>query len=461
MNLFDKTKLLTWYAGKQMSLGIKRLFNLSLTNEKAWNPSLWNLAGAKSTSGETVTEATALTYSAFWNAVTLLSGTTSSLPLNLMQKVGDTKKLVDDKPLHRVLHSQWNPYMTAMAGRECLHSHILTWGNGYAEIVRDRMGNIMALWPIPPNRMTKMEMVDGILLYEITVDGEAPVTLMRNKDDPMRSNILHIPGLGFDGLQGYSVVAMARQSIGLGLAMETFGSRYFGAGTHPGLVISHPGKLDPTTHSNLETSLATQYGGLGQTHRLMLLDESMKPEKIGVDPEDSQFIESRAHQIPEIARWFNLPPHKLKDLSKSSFNNIESEQISFVTDSVLPWLIREEQNYNMQLLTPAEQKAGLYTNHVVEGLLRGDAEGRAKYYQIMVNIGAMTRNEVRAKENMNPNTSPLADELFVALNTIPMSKYEEYLDAKFLQETMTPEIPETTEVIENANKPKLIQGAFK
>ena len=418
MNLFSKINLLAWHAGQQVRHGVKRLFNLSLTDPKAWDTSLWNLRGSQSVSGETVTESTALTYSAVYNAVSLISGTVGSLPLHLMQKEGKSKRIVDDRSLYRVMRSQWNPYMTAMAGREVMMNHILTWGNGYAEKVRNGFGDLVELWPIPPNRVApKME--GGELVYEIRMDGESDLTLAREK-------ILHIPGLGFDGFVGYSVISMARKSIGLGMALETFGSLYFGQGTHPGVIITHPNKLGTDAHSNLKKALTDTYSGLGQSHRLMLLEEGMKPEKVGIPPEDSQFLESRQFQIPEVARWFNLPPHKLKDLTKSSFSNIESEQISFVTDSILPWLIRLEQNYWMQLLTPREQKEKLYFKHVVEGLMRGNAKDRAEFYKIMWQFGFMTENEVRRLEDLNPNPNPLADELFIMANMVPLSKYEDY-----------------------------------
>jgi len=374
---------------------IKRIFNLGLNDEKAWNTSLWNLRGSQSLSGETVTEETALTYSAVWNAITLISGTVGSLPLHLMQKQGQKKRVADDDPLYRVLHDQPNPYMTAMALRETMTSHILTWGNCYAEKVKNGIGEVIALWPIPPNRVLNIQMIDDGLWYEIRLDKES-------KWFP-RENILHIPGLGFDGFIGYSPIAMARKSIGLAMAMETFGSRYFGNGTHPGVIVSHPSALSATAHENLKKSLTESYSGLGNSHRLLLLEEAMKIEKVGFAPEESQFLESRGFQIPEIARWFNLPPHKLKDLTKSSFNNIEQEQISFVTDSILPWLIRFEQNYNAQLLTPGQQRREkLYFKHVVEGLLRGDAKSRGEFYGALLDRGVFSINEVRELEDMDP-----------------------------------------------------------
>lgn len=393
---------------------------LSLTDEKAWNPSLWNLIGSQSLSGENVTESTALTYSAVWNAVSLISGTVSTLPLHLLRK--DQKKTlhVTEKRLYRVLHDRFNPYMTAQIGREVMTAHVLTWGNCYAEKVKNGYGEIVELWPIAPNRV-RIEFKDNELIYFIKVDSEE-IPLSRDK-------ILHIPGLGFDGFQGYSVISMARKSLGLGMALETFGSLYFGQGTHPGVVVEHPEKLSADAHKNLKQSLTEVYSGLGQSHRLMLLEDGMKMQKVGIPPEDSQFLESRQFQIPEVARWFNLPPHKLKDLTRSSFSNIESEQISFVTDSILPWLIRLEQNYNMQMLTEQEQfKQNIFTRHNVDGLLRGNAKDRAEYYKIMWGIGAMTQNEVREKEDWDPNPNKYADELFVSINNmIPLSKIDEYM----------------------------------
>lgn len=386
MSLFSKMK--RWFVRG----------DLALTEEKAWNPSLWNVYGAQSVSGEAVTEQNALTYSAVWNAVSLISGTVGSLPLHLMQRKNEKKRIADDRSLYRVLHDEANPYMTAKAFRECLMAHILTWGNGYAEIVRNGYGDVIELWPITPNRV-QIKMSGGDIYYDIQMTGEPNVYLLREK-------VLHVPGLGFDGFVGYSVIAMARKSLGLAMAMETFGSRYFGSGTHPGIVVTHPGRLSADGQKNLKASLDVGYAGLGKSHKLMLLEEGMKVEKIGVPPNDSQFLESRQFQIPEVARWFNLPPHKLKDLTRSSFNNIESEQISFVTDSILPWLVTLEQNYNMQLLTESDKnltgRGRYYFKHIVEGLLRGDAASRASFYTVMLDKGVMSINEVREKEDMDP-----------------------------------------------------------
>ena len=366
--------------------------DLSLTDEKAWSPSLWNLVGSQSLSGETVTETTALTYSAVWDAVGQISQTIGALPLHLMRRKGDRKQIADEKPLYRLLHDTPNPYMTAMAFREVGAAHALTWGNWYAEKVRNGLGQVVELWPIPPNRCTP-EMSEGKLIYRIRVDSKE-IILDRDK-------ILHIPGFGFDGFVGYSAISMARKELGLGMALTTFGSNYFGQGTNPGMVVTHPGVLKEP--KKLRDALTAAYSGLGNTHRLMLLEEGMKPEKMGIPPNDSQFIESKQHSIQDVARWFHIPPHKLKDLTKSSFNNIESEQHSYVIDTILPWLVRIEQNFNMQLLTLTEQtRQKLYFKHKIEGLLRGNTESRAKFYTALFNVGAMSPNDIRALEDMDP-----------------------------------------------------------
>ena len=376
-----------------------RIKNLSLTDEKAWDRTLWNLYGSQSVSGENVTEYTALNYSAVWNAIEIISSTIAALPLQLFQGQTKEHRIATDKKLYHVMHSQWNPYMTAKRGRECQNAHVLSWGNGYAEIVRNGYGDVVELWPIPPHRIIP-KMQDGKLVYEVNVEGEI-ITLSREK-------VLHIMGPSYDGFIGYSRISMARKSIGLGMAMETFGARYFGAGTHPGVVVSHPGKLSETANKNLKNSLTEGYSGLGQSHRLLLLEENMKIEKIGIPPNDSQFLESRQFHVSEIARWFNLPPHKLKDLTKSSFNNIESEDASFIRDRILPDLVDLEQSYDMQLLTERDRnlsgRGRFYFKHNVKGLMRADTKSRSEFYTAMLDRGVFSINEVRELEDMEPVT---------------------------------------------------------
>jgi HK97 family phage portal protein len=419
-----------WWFNLGFIQKFRRFFNLGLSDPKAWNTSLWNPYGAGTEAGENVNEQTALTYSAFFCAVNLISGTIGSLPCHLMQREGRGSRIASDKPLYRVMHDRWNPFITAKTGRQTIEAHRLTWGNGYAEIVRNAYGDVVELWPIAPNRVQNIRMVDNDLVYEINVDSEI-VYLPRKQ-------VLHIHGLGFDGFAGYSVVQMARKTIGLGKAMETFGANLFSQGINPGAIIKHPNVLkDP---KSMRKALAESYAGLGKTHRLMLLEDGMDFERVGIPPEDSQFLESRQFQIPEVARWFNLPPHKLRDLTKSSFNNIESEQISFVTDAILPWLIDNEQEYHLQILNNRQRyQENLYYHHIVEGLLRADAKSRAEYYQIMKRNSIMTPNEIRGKEDLNPHSDPSADELWSEANVLPMSRLAQ------AQAAAPPAIPQATQ----------------
>lgn len=406
---------------------LRSIFNLSLSDPKAWNPSLWNLHGYQNeTGGENVNEETALTYSAFWNAVNLISGTIGALPLHLMQRQTRGKRIADNFKQYALMHDRWNPLMTAKTGRQTITAHVLTWGNGYAEKVLNAYGEVVELWPIAPNRVKSINMVENDLVYEINVGGESKFL--------SRKNILHLHGLGFDGFVGYSVVSMARKSLGLAMAMETFGSRLFSQGTHPSAIVKHPGTVKDV--KAMRDAITDVYAGLGNTHRLMLLEDGMEFEKVGIPPEDSQFLESRQFQVPEVARWFNLPPHKLKDLTKSSFNNIEQEQISFVTDSILPWLIDQEQEFYLQTLTERQRYIEkLYWKHIVEGLLRADAKSRAEFYQIMKRNGLMTPNEIREKEDLNPHDDPLADELWTEVNIMPLSKIDSYYENKSIPQT--------------------------
>jgi len=418
---------------------INRLLNLALSEEKAWNPSLWNLIGSQDQSGSNVNEHTSLTYSAVWNAINLYAGALSTLPLHLCRT--DNKKTIEvrEKRLFHVLHSAFNPIMTASVGRAVLIAHLMSWGNCFAEKVRNGYGEITQLWPITPNRV-QITMEDGVLIYKISVDN---VIYKFTRD-----KILHIPGLGFDGFQGYSVISMARKSIGLSMAMETFGSLYFGQGTHPGGIVTHPTTLkDPKT---FREAFDEEYSSLSQSHRVMLLQEGMKFEKVGIPPEDAQFLQSRTFQIPEVARWFNLPPHKLKDQSRATNNNIESEQQSYVTDSLLPVAINIEQNLDLQLLSDIERfKQFYYFRHNFDGLLRGNSVDRANYYKTMTSIGGMTINDVRAKENFDPFPDSYADEPFIAVNNmIPLSKVDEWMKN---QAKSTPAKPSAGQEVQDAN----------
>ncbi|CAB4220034.1 COG4695 Phage-related protein [uncultured Caudovirales phage] len=366
---------------------------LSLSGGNLKDPRLNELfGGSSSDAGVTVTPDTALTYSAVYAAVRCIAESVSSLPLNYYERLpGGGKASAKANPLHTLLHDEPNPEMTSLQWREASMAHLLLWGNSYSEIVRDLEGNVVELWPIDPTIVTPMRTDSGELYYDLN----------RGKSFITSGNMLHIPGLSFDGISGVSPITLARQSIGLSMAIESFGAGYFGRGARPGGVLTFPGQLSPEARQNLRRSFEELHAGGANSHRVALLEAGLKWEAIGVPPDDSQFLQSREFQIIEVARWFNLPPNKLKDLSKTSYNSLEQMEISFVVDTLRPWLVRWEQQLNRKLIRPKD-KGSFFFEFNVDGKLRGEIAARYQSYSVARNWGWLSVNEIREKENMNP-----------------------------------------------------------
>ena len=366
---------------------------LSLSGGNLKDPRLNELfGGSSSDAGVTVTPDTALTYSAVYAAVRCIAESVSSLPLNYYERLpGGGKASAKANPLHTLLHDEPNPEMTSLQWREASMAHLLLWGNSYSEIVRDLEGNVVELWPIDPTIVTPMRTDSGELYYDLN----------RGKSFITAGNMLHIPGLSFDGISGVSPITLARQSIGLSMAIEQFGAGYFGRGARPGGVLTFPGQLSPEARQNLRRSFEELHAGGANSHRVALLEAGLKWEAIGVPPDDSQFLQSREFQIIEVARWFNLPPNKLKDLSKTSYNSLEQMEISFVVDTLRPWLVRWEQQLNRKIIRPKD-KGSFFFEFNVDGKLRGEIAARYQSYSVARNWGWLSVNEIREKENMNP-----------------------------------------------------------
>ena len=353
------------------------------------------VSGEPSHAGVDVSGDTALNFSATFCAVNIIAGTIASLPLILYRRTGeDGKERYSDHPLYTVLHNQPNPEMTSYVFRETLQGHLLLWGNAFAEIRRDKVGRTAELWPINPAAVKVKRDEDKRIYYEV-------------EEEPGRvrvlpaADMLHIPGMGFDGRVGYSVVTKAREALGLGLAMEEFQSRFYGHGTNVGGVLEHPGHLSDQAHIRLKKDMDEKHGGLAKSHSVLVLEEGMKYTKTAMPLEDAQFLESRTFQIGEIARWFNLPPHKLKELSKATYSNIEQQQIEFVMDSIRPWAVRWEQHIAWKLLGEEERRR-LFAEFLIDGLLRGDSKSRNEAYAVMRQNGVINADEWRGLENMNP-----------------------------------------------------------
>ena len=273
--------------------------------------------------GKTVNEQTAMQMTAVYSCVRILSETLAGLPLHVYQynaSGGKEKHL--KHPLYKLLHDEPNPEMTSFALRETLMSHLLLWGNAYAQIIRNARGEVIALYPLMPNKMTVDRDKNGRLfyVYQRTID-DAPSLGKESMVYLSPSDVLHIPGLGFDGLVGYSPIAMAKNAVGLAIATEEYGAKFFANGAAPGGVLEHPGTLkDPL---KIKESWNAAYQGSGNAHRVAVLEEGMKYQTIGISPEQAQFLETRKFQVNEIARIFRVPPHMLADLEKSSFREHE------------------------------------------------------------------------------------------------------------------------------------------
>lgn len=333
--------------------------------------------------------------SAVYACVRILAETVASLPLPVYERLPiGGKARAPTHSLYTVLHDVANPEMSAFSLRETMQAHLALWGNAYAEIVRDAGGRVRELWPIAPNLVTvNRSTVTKELLYS--------VQLPDGTQKPMSAGqILHIPGLGFDGIKGLAPIGYARQSIGLALATEEFGARFFGNGTNLGGIAKHPGKLSEQGSKNLRESINEKYSGISKSHRIMLLEEGMEFEKLGIPPEDAQFLETRKFQLNEIARIYRVPPHMIGDLERATFSNVEQQSIDFVVHTIRPWLVRWEKSIMLKLLTPDERRR-YFAEFVVDGLLRGDIKSRYEAYAVGRQNGWLSANDIREMENLN------------------------------------------------------------
>ncbi len=342
-------------------------------------------------SGKTVNERTAMATSAVYACVRVLSETIASLPLHVYRRTGQGKEKAIEHNLYYLLHDEPNPEMTSFVFRETLMGHLLLWGNAYAQIIRDGRGRVIGLYPLLPDRMDVGRTKEGDLYYRYLKEGRE--YLLR------REEVLHVPGLSFDGLVGCSPIAMAKNAIGMALATEEYGSRLFANDARPSVVLEHPGLLkDP---EKIRDSWNKIYRGSENAHKVAVLEEGMSVKTLSMPPEQAQFLETRKFQIEEICRIFRVPPHLVANLERATFSNIEHQSISFVVHTIRPWLVRLEQAFNKSLFTGRE-KGELFTSFVVDGLLRGDYESRMKGYAIGIQNGFMSPNDIRSLENMNP-----------------------------------------------------------
>jgi HK97 family phage portal protein len=385
-------------------MGIKSLFGFGQARDKPVDKAAdagYSFLFGRTTSGKPVNERTAMQTTAVYACVRILAEAVASLPLHVYEYQDDGgKKLVHDHPLYYLLHDEPNPEMTSFVFRETLMSHLLIWGNAYAQIIRDGAGRVLGLYPLLPDKMEVQRDDKGNIYYVYSRNSdENPMFKEYGNIKLKAEDVLHIPGLGFDGLIGYSPIAMAKNAVGMTLACEEYGASFFANGANPGGVLEHPGVLkDP---SKVRESWNSVYRGVSNAHKIAVLEEGMKYQQIGIPPEEAQFLETRKFQINEIARLYRIPPHMVGDLDKSSFSNIEQQSLEFVKYTLDPWVIRWEQSLQRLLLLPGE-KGKYFIKLNVDGLLRGDYQSRMNGYAVGRQNGWFSANDIREMENMNP-----------------------------------------------------------
>lgn len=355
--------------------------------------------------GMWVDHETALCLSAVFAAVRYISETIAALPWELRQRRADGgSDLAMTHNVYRLLRSRPNPEMSAFTWRMLMTANANTWGNAYAEIERDVMGRPVALWPIHPGRV-EPKREDGRLYYFVTQARNSLLDYKNRTDnneirlDP--ENMFHLAGLSTDGIKGLSVISLAARSIGAGLAADQFLASFYQNGAVTSGVLKHPQQLGDEGYRRLKEDFQARQSGPYKAWKPLILEEGMEWETMTMPLKDAQFLESRKFTIEEIARWFRVPPHKIADLDRATYSNIEHQSIEAVQDAIVPWVVRLEQEANYKLIGSRNQGV-FYSKVNINGLLRGDSAARATYYNTMRNMGAMNANEIRALEDMNP-----------------------------------------------------------
>lgn len=406
-----------------------------------------------STSGKQVTERSAMQMTAVYSCVRILSEAVAGLPLHLYRcKEGGGKEKAIDLPLYRLMHDEPNPEMSSFVFRETLMTHLLLWGNAYAQIIRNGKGEVIALYPLMPNKMRVDRDEKGSLYYEYVHSSDEADTMKNTTVRLTPYNVLHIPGLGFDGLVGYSPIAMAKNAIGMAIACEEYGAKFFANGAAPSGVLEHPGVIkDP---QKVREAWQSQFGGSQNANKIAVLEEGMKYTPISISPEQAQFLETRKFQINEIARIFRVPPHMVGDLEKSSFSNIEQQSLEFVKYTLDPWVMRWEQSLSCALFTEEEKKT-LFFKFNVEGLLRGDYQSRMNGYATARQNGWMSANDIRELENMDKIPAEQGGDLYLINGSmLPMQNAGAYANKESNKEEteQDEEVLEVEESTSNAGR---------
>lgn len=369
------------------------------------------LGGRPSVTGKAVTPEGSLGIPAVYSCVRVLTDNVASLPLLLLRRLpGRGKERAVEHPLYALLHDSPNPYMTAYQFKETLMGHLLLWGNAYAEIVRDQStGQVVALYPLRPNDMTTIAPSSaGPLIYTYRLPKSGRTVELR------QDQVLHLRGLSHDGIRGYSPITLHREALGLTLAAEEYGARWFGNSAQPGGVLQAKTRLKPEALINLKNSWEEAHRGLEQSHRVAILEEGVEWKQVGLPPGDAQFMETRQFQLTEVSRLFRVPPHKISDLNRATYSNVDKQEQQFMLDCLRPWLVRWEQQISKDLLTQLERR-DYFAEFLMDAQWRADIRTRYQAYAMGRQWGWLSANDVRDFEGMNPIADG-GDEYLVPVN---------------------------------------------
>ena len=365
-----------------------------------------------SNSGKSVSPTSAIQVSAVYACVRVIAETIASLPVHVYEVTGEGNRKATEHPLYRILHDEPNHEMTSFIWRETMLTHLLLYGNSYCQIIRTGRSKVESLYPLLPDHMEVDRDSKGNLTYTYTTSDGKTWAL-----DP--TEVLHIPGLGFDGVIGYSPIALEKSAIGLGIAAEEYGSKFFSNGARPSGILTHPNTVkDPAA---LRASWNAAYGGSSNASRVAVIEEGMSFVPLSLPNNEAQFLETRKFQVSEICRIFRVPPHMIGDLDRATFSNIESQNISFAVHTIRPWLVRIEQAINRALIADNE-KGRFYVQFNLDGLMRGDYKSRMEGYAIARQNGWMSTNDIRELENLNPVSEEEGGNAYLVNgNMIPIS----------------------------------------
>ena len=365
-------------------------------------------------SGVNVNENTAVKMVAVYACIRLLSESIAMLPLPLYKRLKVGKEKAEYHPIYSLIHDMPNPEVSSFTFRQIMMVNALLMPQAYAEIEYNGGGQPIALWPIPSNRVRPYrdpETKNLVYFVQMPDSGE---TVIRAE------NMFILPGMGFSSDSPFKPIELAREAIGLGMATEAFGAKFFGNGTNASGIIEYPGRMSDESYNRYKASFNENYSGLNNAQRLIFLEQGLKFTQLTIPPDSAQFLETRKFQVIEIARFFNVPPHMIMDFDGATFSNIEQKSLEYVTYSLMPWLVKWEQAIYKDLISTLDKKK-FYVKFSVDALLRGDFQTRMNGYHLMIQDGIFNADEVRELEDMNPQPDGQGGVYLCNGNMIPKS----------------------------------------